>query len=93
MRTSAGLDSRRKQILYRCWHRGTREMDLVLGRFADAHLADLSDGELAELETLMLAPDPEIYKLLSGASETPANYDTGIVRRIRAFHKSGDTAE
>ena len=87
MRSSAGLDPRRKQILFRCWHRGTREMDLVLGRFADAHLADLSDELLTQLEALMQAPDPEIYKWLSGAVETPANYDTEVVRMIRAFHE------
>ena len=62
-------------------------MDLVLGRFAAAHLADLSDELLTQLEALMQAPDPEIYKWLSGAVETPANYDTEVVRMIRAFHE------
>ena len=31
-RSSDGLDDRRKRLLFRCWHRGTREMDLLLGR-------------------------------------------------------------
>ena len=35
-RSSAGLDERRRRLLYRSWHRGTREMDLIMGRFADA---------------------------------------------------------
>ena len=43
-----GLDERRRRLLFRCRHRGIREMDLVLGRFADAHLAALSEAELAE---------------------------------------------
>ena len=86
MRSSDGLDPRRKQILYRAWHRGTREMDLVLGRFADAHLADLSEEQLDDLEGLMQAPDPEIYKWLSGSHPVPANWDTPIVHTIRAFH-------
>ena len=38
-RSSGGLDDRRKRLLFRCWHRGTREMDLILGRFADAEIA------------------------------------------------------
>ena len=45
-RSSGGLDDRRKRLLFRCWHRGTREMDLILGRFADTEIADLSDAEI-----------------------------------------------
>ena len=51
-RSSDGLDVRRKRLLFRCWHRGTREMDLILGRFADSAIPTLSDGELAQLERL-----------------------------------------
>ena len=86
MRTSADLDPRRKRILYRAWHRGTKEMDLVLGKFADARLADLTDEELNQMESLMTAPDPEIYKWLSGGHDVPANWDSPIVQQIRAFH-------
>ncbi|MGB8076072.1 MAG: succinate dehydrogenase assembly factor 2, partial [Pseudolabrys sp.] len=43
--SSEGLDARRRRLLFRCWHRGIREMDLVLGRFADAKMASLSDTE------------------------------------------------
>ena len=93
MRTSADLDSRRKRILYRAWHRGTREMDLVLGRFADAQLHELNDTELDELEHLMTAPDPEIYKWLSGQHNVPANWNSSIVQRIREFHQTQQTAQ
>src|SRR5438445_12815648 len=64
-RSSDGLDDRRKRLLFRCWHRGTREMDLLLGRFADAAIAELSDTELAELERLIEVPDPDLYAALS----------------------------
>jgi antitoxin CptB len=53
VRTSADLDPRRRRILYRCWHRGIREMDLVLGQFAEDHIATLSDEQLDELEIIM----------------------------------------
>ena len=92
MRSSADLDPRRKRLLYHAWHRGTREMDLVLGRFADARLAELSDTELDEFETLMTAPDPEIYKWLSGQTAVPANWDSALVRTIRDFHSAGPSA-
>ena len=52
-RSSDGLDDRRKRLLFRCWHRGTREMDLILGRFADAEIAGLADEELSQLEHLI----------------------------------------
>ena len=53
-RSSNGLDDRRKRLLFRCWHRGTREMDLILGRFADAEIAGPAPNvELDQLEHLI----------------------------------------
>src|ERR1700674_6033582 len=60
-RSSGGLDDRRKRLLFRCWHRGTREMDLIFGRFADAEIENLSDDEFAQFEFLMDVPDPHLY--------------------------------
>ena len=84
-RSSSGLDDRRKRLLFRCWHRGTREMDLILGRFADAEIADLSDGELAELERLIEAPDPDLYAALTGAIPPAAEHAGALFERIKAF--------
>ncbi len=86
MRTSAGLDERRKRLLYHAWHRGMREMDYVLGVFANDTIESLSNDELDAFEDIMRVPDPDMYKWLSGTTETPANWDTPLVRRIRAFH-------
>ena len=52
-RSSADLDPRRRKALFRAWHRGTREMDLILGGFADAFIDTLSDAELTEFERLL----------------------------------------
>jgi antitoxin CptB len=83
-RSSGGLDDRRKRLLFRCWHRGTREMDLILGRFADAEIADLSNTELAELECLLEVPDPDLYAAVIG--DRPAPDEAGaLFARIRAF--------
>jgi antitoxin CptB len=86
---SSRLDGRRKRLRFRAWHRGTREMDLVLGRFVDANVAALSDDEIDALEALMEAPDPELYLWIAGTTDVPANYDTALFRKIVAFHKSG----
>ena len=60
-RSSDGLDPRRRRALFRAWHRGTREMDLLLGRFADTHIGGLSDRDLADFEALMEVPDPALF--------------------------------
>lgn len=86
-RTSADLDPRRRRILYRAWHRGIREMDLVMGRFADAEIGELSDPELDQFEALIEVPDRDLFKWLTGEAETPENYDTPLWRRVMAFHK------
>ncbi len=79
---------RRRRLVFRAWHRGTREMDIVMGRFADAHAATLPVNEIEVFEALMEAPDPEVFAWITGAKPTPANYDTALLRQIRAFHTS-----
>jgi antitoxin CptB len=87
-RSSDGLDSRRRRLLFRSWHRGIREMDLILGRFADAVIAELGDAELDDYERLMERPDPELYSWISGELPVPRDYDTGVFRRLRTFHSA-----
>ena len=85
-RSSAGLDPRRRRLLYRAWHRGTREMDLIMGRFADAQIGALTDTEIGELERLADVPDPELYAWLTGSRPVPDDYDLAVFRRLRDFH-------
>jgi antitoxin CptB len=85
--SSEGLDPRRRRLLFRCWHRGIREMDLVLGQFADAQLASLADRELDELERWLDVPDQQIFAWVNGMEPVPANYETALFRRLRDFHK------
>jgi antitoxin CptB len=88
-RSSDGLDPRRRRLLFRSWHRGIREMDLIMGRFADAHLSALTEPELDEYERLMEVPDPDLYAWISGERETPPEFDLVLLRRLRAFHHGG----
>jgi antitoxin CptB len=84
-RSSEGLDDRRKRLLFRCWHRGTREMDLILGRFADATIADLTDAELGQLEQLIEVPDPDLYAALSSDVLPAPEFRTSLFDRIKSF--------
>ncbi len=83
---SAGLDARRRRILFRSWHRGMREMDLLMGRFSEAELARLSETELDALEVLMEAPDRDVFSWLTGEAQVPPAYDTPVFRKVLAFH-------
>ena len=84
-RSSSGLDDRRKRLLFRCWHRGTREMDLILGRFADAEIATLNDDEVGELELLIELPDPDLYAAVTGDKPIAPEFAGQLFDRIRAF--------
>jgi antitoxin CptB len=81
-----GLGERRKRLLFRCRHRGIREMDFVLGRFADAHLAALTEVELVELEHWLEIPDQQMFAFINGTEPPPAHVDTPFFKRLLAFH-------
>jgi antitoxin CptB len=78
------LDVRRKRVLFRAWHRGMKEMDLIFGRFADREIAALSEAELQVFEDVMEQPDDEVYGWVVGRVPTPSLFDTPLFRRIRA---------
>ncbi len=60
-------------------------MDLILGRFADAEIADLSDADMAQLEHLIELPDPDLYAALSSDALLAVEYRTPLFDRIKAF--------
>jgi antitoxin CptB len=84
--SSDGLDPRRRRLLFRSWHRGTREADLIMGRFADAHIAAFSDAELDQFEHLLDALETDLLSWMTGVAEVPADHDTPMFRRVREFH-------
>ena len=82
-RSSAEIDPRRKRILFRCWHRGIREMDLILGAFADTQLAGMAPAELDLYDALLAENDHDLYQWVSGQSATPPRYDA-LIGKIAA---------
>jgi antitoxin CptB len=66
-------------------------MDLVLGGFADAQLAALSDAELDELEQWLDIPDQQLFAWVNGAEQPPAELDTALFRKLLDFHSKGPT--
>ena len=93
-RSSEGLDGRRRKLLFRSWHRGLREMDLIMGRFADAALAALSEDELDEFERLIEVPDRDLLAWITGEEAVPPDYDSALFGKLRDFNLryGGDAA-
>jgi antitoxin CptB len=83
--SSAGLDPRRRRILFRCWHRGIREMDLVFGQFAENEIANLSEAELDEFEAIMAEEDNDLVRWVMGTWPVPERFQTPMFARIAAF--------
>ena len=55
-------DILKKQIIYRSTHRGSQEMDLLLGNFVKKHIDKLDSNELKDLDKLLFIEDEVIYK-------------------------------
>jgi antitoxin CptB len=88
IRTSEELDPRRRRIVYRAWHRGFREMDLIMGRFCDAVIVDLPESDIVDFEQLIDALDHDLYGWVTGTEPVPLQYDTKLFRQLRDFHSS-----
>ena len=81
---SGGLDPRRKQLLYRANHRGIKEMDILLGGFAAAHIGSLDDAALDRLEALMDESDRDLLTWFTGEKQPPEGIRTDIFDAILA---------
>jgi antitoxin CptB len=79
---------RLKRLRIRSWRRGTREMDLILGGFADATLQSLNREALEAFEILLSENDQELYQWIAGQCKVPARHEE-IVARIRRHHRIG----
>lgn len=79
------LEKRRKQLRYRANHRGIKEMDIILGKFADAFLGEIEGDELDRLEVLMDNNDRDLLQWFTGELPIPAEFDTEIFHRILAY--------
>lgn len=77
--------TRRKRLQYQCWYRGCKETDILLGKFVDAHIHELDDAQLDELEALMREDDADIYKWLSGGAPVPDDKRSSVLDMLLQF--------
>ena len=83
----------RKRLLFRSWHRGTREMDLILGRFAERHLATMDRDRLDGYARLLENTDPDLYSWLTGRAPLPQGIGEDLWRLLMASFSSHATKE
>ena len=81
--TAQPLEGRRRRLLFRAQHRGTRENDILIGGFVAARLASFSAVEIGALEAIMELPDPWLADWLTGRAGIPAEHDTPMLRAMR----------
>lgn len=77
---------RRKRLIYQANYRGFKEADLLLGGFAKTYMDSMSADEVLQFEDLLTAKDHDIYDWVTGRLPVPANFDTPILKRLRAFN-------
>lgn len=79
------METRRKKLKFRAWRRGFREMDLLMGSFADAHIDSFGEAELDEFERLLNVPDWEVYAWLIGQQDVPEDQTGPVLDQLIAF--------
>jgi antitoxin CptB len=80
-------EARLKRMTMRSWRRGTKEMDLILGPFADHHLGSLSDAELATYDRLLLENDQDLMAWILGQA-APPEWMADLLARIAGFGRA-----
>ena len=74
-----------KKLIYRSKYTGTRETDILLGSFAEKHLANLSDDKLLIYEKLLDSGDPRIWRLSIDIEQTSSEKENTIISLIKEF--------
>jgi antitoxin CptB len=81
--------TRRKKLGFRAWHRGTREADLMMGRFADVFLQDATMDDMDMFDALLAENDPDIYDWVTARLDVPANHPAvSVILKLRDFYKA-----
>jgi antitoxin CptB len=86
---SDDLTTRRRRAAYRASHRGSKEMDIALGRYAAATLPSMSAAMLEVFERLLGLPDPELQDMIWRAERCQDGEVAELIARLRAFHGLG----
>ena len=85
------MDDRRKRLIYRATHRGTKETDLIVGGYFTAAAADLSEAQVDEAEALLEESDLDLLDWIIGREPVPARWQGTIFDDLLAHHRARTT--
>lgn len=85
-------EARLKRLAMRSWRRGTKEMDLILGPFADARLAAMGEADLALYDALLQENDQDLYPWITGAAPAPERF-AALLSKIGSFARQRHTPQ
>ena len=80
------LDNRRRKAVWRATHRGTKELDLLIGRYAQARLMAMNERELGHFEDFLHVADPQLQNWLLSPVSLPQADFADLVTEMRKFH-------
>jgi len=87
------MEIRRRRAAYRASHRGTKEMDFILGRYAEAHIAGMTGAALEDFERFIAVPDPVLTQWFSEGAVPEEPAFKALIKALRAYHGLAATAE
>ncbi|MBU6157334.1 MAG: succinate dehydrogenase assembly factor 2 [Alphaproteobacteria bacterium] len=80
-------ENRRKRLKFQAWHRGFKEIDLILGPFADERVGQMDDAELDQFEALLAVPDQDLYDWICERSQPPERLRNRVYEQIFDFSR------
>jgi antitoxin CptB len=80
------LEIRRRRAAWRSSHRGTKELDLLIGGYAMAKLAGMSEEDLSRFETFLAVNDPQLQEWLLAPQGNAEPEFADLVASVRQFH-------
>lgn len=86
-RMDTSAENRRKRLKYQAWHRGFKEIDLILGPFADTRVDQMDEAELDQFEALLSVPDQDLYDWICERGAPPDRLRTRVYEQIFDFSR------
>jgi len=80
------IDVRRRRAQYRACHRGTQELDWLLGKYAAATVPAMTPAELDHFERLLAMPDPDLHAWIALGADAGESEFGPLLEAIRTYH-------
>ena len=77
------VENRRRRLLFRAWHRGIKELDLIFGNFVEANIEEFSHEDCAWFESLFEEQDHEILAWVTEGEDVPEKFQGEMMARLQ----------